>query len=605
MARAAVSVLLTVMASTALAQPAGPEEPLVSPVLSRLELLDATGSPVERALPGNPAVLRLVLTNAASGAPERLERGRAYIRVLDGEPADCSARVREFRATGQVARTDDLLEGSLILSLSSDNHLSLIDPTRPDARNALAIRALPEGRFRLVQDAARGRYYLQNEDALQAYQVRLPDLALLDIGRDAGGYLHLDEAGPILIGDSSVVRPGPVDRSATPIDWPPGPWALAQSGPTPVLSAADGRWLAVPATRSERARAVAAPPGAQPLAASADGAVIVAARGQSVVIVASATGAVAEVPIGRKAIRAWFASDDRHLLALHEDGRTLAVVDTATARLIQAFVLKRRLADLAFVGAVGFLQTDDATVFRFPVTSLGEGRALHLTSITAGPADEPVAAALPRLAVMADGSGVLASGMGSDRVARLMSDPHAALNGPQLSTALTAIRTGRIAALASIRRGFNQVAPGVYQTSFAPRAVGEHLLVLTHEEPRFSACHRIAVGYDDPRRDSERRARLVLDRQRSTLSGTEPSRVVFSVDSPLPPATPEETLLDVMEIASHWRGRARAERQADGSFIAHIRFPRPGSYIIQPRVSGVSAAFSRPLPVTIPKEDGR
>jgi hypothetical protein len=306
-------------------------------------------------------------------------------------------------------------------------------------------------------------------------------------------------------------------------------------------------------------------------------------------------------------VAAWFASDGRHLLALHADGHTLAVVDTATAKLLQAVVMRRRVSDIAFVDAIGFVQTGDAMVFRFSESTLVEGRALELTPATTQVVGvtEPALVELPRLSPMADGGGVLASGPTADRIARLMTDDHPALNGAPPPVAPTSLRTGRSVALASVSRGFSARAAGTYEASFLPRAPGDHLLVLADAEGRFAACHRIPVGDEDPHREADRTARLVLDRGRSVLSGGAMSRVVFVVESSQKPVTPRHAPLEIMDLTSHWRGAAQADRQDDGSFVAHIRFPRPGSYVIQARVSDVSAAFARPLPVTIPQEEVR
>ena len=176
------------------------DEPLVSPVRSSLDILDENRQPIRNPAPGTSVVLRLTLTHSVTREPVRWNDTRAFVKTLDGEPPACATRVRMYRATGAVALGDHALEGTLILSHSVDNRLSLVDPRLPASRNTLAIRTLKAPQARLISDSARARYFLHDPDTGMVERIRFPDLALTPVANADHAIAHLDDKGLVLIG---------------------------------------------------------------------------------------------------------------------------------------------------------------------------------------------------------------------------------------------------------------------------------------------------------------------------------------------------------------------------------------------------------------------
>ncbi|MGL4323439.1 MAG: hypothetical protein ACRCTD_05305 [Beijerinckiaceae bacterium] len=575
------------------------DEPLVSPVRSSLDILDENRQPVRNPAPGTSVVLRLTLTHGVTQEPARWNDTRAFVKTLDGEPPACAARVRMYRATGAVALGDHALEGTLILSHSADNRLSLVDPRLPASRNTLAIRTLKAPQARLMSDSARARYFVHDPDTGMVERIRFPDLALTRVIKPDHTIPHLDERGLVLIGANHITRVRD-DGSTTDIPLANGPWHREQHTPMPVLKNAAGQLLVIPQTVAERATRFTPPPGARFLNAARDAAIALTSDDMHLHIL-TARGTAAAIKMAQPVMAAWLTPDKRYAIALHEDRRTVSVIDAAMGEMAQAFSLSMPLLHLHMIDRTGFLQLANGMVLKFDQASLARGQAVALVPVLRPAPDMDMVAdeLIPPPALMPFGEGILASGHGGDRIARVTMDTHAALNGAPAQSTPTILRTGRSKAMASVKRGFVEIGPGIYEASFMARAHGAHLLVLADAKGQFSACHAIAIDDGDAAMREGQKARLVLVAARSAIT-VGASRIVMAVEGDAARPIGAVTPFEIMDLSSHWRTRVQATRQSDDTLLAQIAFPKSGRYILQAYAPDAGHAFRTPVIVVVP-----
>ena len=283
---------------------------------------------------------------------------------------------------------------------------------------------------------------------------------------------------------------------------------------------------------------------------------------------------------------AWLTPDKRYAIALHDDRRTVSVIDAAMGEMAQAFSLSMPLLHLHMIDRTGFLQLANGMVLKFDQASLARGQAVALVPVLRPAPDMDMVAdeLIPPPALMPFGEGILASGHGGDRIARVTMDTHAALNGAPAQSTPTILRTGRSKAMASVKRGFIEIGPGIYEASFMARAHGAHLLVLADAKGQFSACHAIAIDDGDAATREVQKARLVLVAARSAIA-VGASRIVMTVDGDTTRRDGAVTSFEIMDLSSHWRTRAHATRQSDGTFWRMSHF------------QNLVAIFCKPMPL--------
>lgn len=557
------------------------EQPLVSAIAASLEIRVA-GRVLDRPLePREPALLSLSLQDRVTGLPARLDEARALIRHMSDGSEPCRDMTYKLRATGMATSGDYPLNGSLILTISADRHVALVDPLLPAARNTLAIRALPLAEPRLVSDPGSNVFAVQDGVSGRALRIDLPDLALAPLAGVPDGYLHLDTAGLTLVGQDQILRLGRAGPTRS-LALPAGGWRLERRGQTALFrNAAGDRRMVMPRSRAERFRTFALPPAAGALAASVDGTLAIYATGATLHLVNTATGRIADVPVGRPPRAAYISPDGAAVLVVLDDELTVAIVESAGARLAGAITLQSPLADIAMTESDGFLQLVNAGMLRFPLAALRRGEGLVLS-----PAAEPRqelrerrAPWLPALTVMAQGEGVLASGFQADSIARIEAQGHAAFNAPQPPP--TPIRAGAVKAISAVARGFAEAGPGRYTAPFVARASGPHVLVLADRLGKISACAAFHVGSRESVPARPRTLRLRVDSARSHLAAGEDTLLALATDTPLPEDAPERLQFEVMDMASPWRTQALAKK-VDGGYRLVLRFPHSGRFIAQP-----------------------
>lgn len=277
-------------------------------------------------------------------------------------------------------------------------------------------------------------------------------------------------------------------------------------------------------------------------------------------------------------------------MALDADGGLLAVIDAALGRLNQAVKLDARAVHLAFLPGYGVIQRGDGGAWRYPLSSLAEGRGLALMEWIRGFDASPTPASAPAPFLSADGETLHLVGPAGAAVARAATEAHGDLNAAA-PVAPTQVRVGPIIETVAVDRGWRAERPGRYVASLRLTTPGRHALVMADREGRFHACHLVTVSGGQGR---ERHARLALETSRSQIKAAGVSTVVFGVAAGSD-AGPARGRVELMRLDGGWRGQAEAVRLQDGRYLLEARLPGVGVFVLQPLFPQAAPAYATPL----------
>jgi YVTN family beta-propeller protein len=295
-------------------------------------------------------------------------------------------------------------------------------------------------------------------------------------------------------------------------------------------------------------------------------------------------------PPGIAALR--FAPGGRFLLAASPEAGQVAVLDTATDRIVQRIELAGQPDAIGFSDRVVYIRRRASEfVDAFPLDQIGsEGRTPSAVSVGVGQLALGAVSAPARAEAMAPvpgGDGMVIANPG-DRAIYYYREGMAAPSG-SLSTYGREPRAVQI-----LDRRLREAEPGVYRTiGRLPRA-GTYDVVLYIDTPRIVQCFEARITNDSAGEEGTTATPLVTDLM---LTGTpragEPLALQFRLVNPQtgsPMSGVSDARVLSFAIPGHSAARSMARPLGDGSYQAEVTVPVPGNYYVFVEAPSVALA---------------
>lgn len=556
---------------------------------ARLTLRDLDGRTVASARNGEAFRLQVDLTDVATGkAPNGLELS-GWIRRVDRLNGSCEDEARAFRVTRSIAQGAVDLNGAVVAVLNEDASVGIIDP-KLDGQPATMLGAAALGRmpddFAIDRANMRAVFSFGRDGVVEDVSLADGSRHVVAEGLDRPGRLAITPRGDLWVEEGGAVSRIREGRRAETV--PVGSRRLVLLGQmqdTDLIGAvsADG---GVALIDGATARVVFQGGTGAPVGAAA----VIGDEGMLSLAPGADTAelryfddfdAAAKVPLGFAAERLAVSPDGRVALAFTPGQPGVAIVDIATARVVQTVELRNAtVAEVGFTDRAAFLATSEGAYLAvLDLMSVGAGATPVMRPVPLGGEGGRSNGERRLLAAMSPSPQMLA--VDRDRATGWIVPEIAAVGSiPPMGSIL--LPGGIPLQVHVVDRSFRETRAGRFETVARVADGGEHELVLTTGIAGMTTCIRFAV--DGP--VTAAATRLYRVSVKTAASGyrarTEQELEFVFSDEEGRALDVEAARFLVPSLVSPWSTEIVAHRDAGGRLKATVRFPHAGAYALQP-----------------------
>jgi len=561
-------------------------------VTASLTLVDMDGKPVASPDSGKPIRLRVDLKDAVTGdAPRGLELS-GWIRPVDRFSRSCEEDAQSFRVTRNVSANAVDLNGALFAVLNEDASFGIIEPKldgQPaNMLGAAALVRVPDS-FEIDRAGMQALMTFSGDGVVEGVSLANGSRRVLAQGLDRPSMSLATPQGVVWTAEDGAGRVTPLATDRRSLDSiTVGSGGLMLSAPQPDASligavARDGSYVLFDGATGATLASGTVGPDVEAATFVGETLMITLQKGSP-----SATFTYLDDPdhpvmvgLGFVATSIAVSPDGLQAIAFGAGLRTVAVVDIASARVVQPFSLDNAtVAEVDFTDRAAFIATREGryvAVLDLKSSAIGKAPVIRPVPLSGKGGESQGKRRL--LASMSPLPQMLVADR-DNQTAWII--PEVAAVGSIPPAHSIRLRGGVPLQIRVIDRSLREVAPGRFETVTKLNHGGPHELVLTSGVGGLTACLPFEAKGAVPNTNRQLFDISLVGAGKS-LQAARDETLVFEVrDERGHALTVDELRVLVPSLTTSWSTEVVARRGADGQLRAIIRFPQPGQYIIQP-----------------------
>ena len=548
------------------------EDALQPAMQGYVALYDLAGNPIEKTAPRTPFRIDVTIVNAAgSEAPAGLVLA-GWLRPVSVRNMSCKEAARAYHATQRLPIGTVDLNGAAVGVLMEDGTVTIVDPDFSLASaNLIGASTFPVPPSALTADPFGNRFLAVIEHTGEVYAVPVQggERTLLVDGLDRPGDVFPQRDGSIWIHETGADRLSLVIEQTIEHSIPALGATRTEDGAHLLVRTADSVVLIETETDELPVKIASGAPLDAVVLPGRNGPVGVAIlTGAHVGIhYLDAVDTPTEIALTDAAARLVLDPTGRFLFAFRPDGNAISAIDVAKGHVAQVIGSNPPVVDIAFVGRAAFLMTADQSLLgAIDLASIKRGAEPKVREIALGKAREKWRGG-PGMMTTLYPEDVMLAVHAESFTAFPIHDNSLMGDAPPMS-AIT-LRGGVPLAVASLDRGFEEVAPGRFQTTSQLPEDRAYELVVTTGIGDLSFCATVSgagdVAATGPGTIS------AIERQRLTylkFQDADGNPIRFRGD------------LTFSSLIGGWRRHARIEADDDGLTRQGFDLPPAGPIVV-------------------------